>query len=112
MVGLEKIIDENIEKGILEHIAVRVGKGDKVIYDTYRGGVDETTLFDMASVTKIMATTSLTLIALDNGLLSLSGLEPIRFISANICICFSKFPCNIRILLRKFISPILNICSI
>ena len=32
MVGLEKIIDENIEKGILEHIAVRVGKGDKVIY--------------------------------------------------------------------------------
>ena len=71
MVGLEKIIDENIEKGILEHIAVRVGKGDKVIYDTYRGGVDETTLFDMASVTKIMATTSLTLIALDNGLLKL-----------------------------------------
>ena len=43
---------------------------------------------------------------------SLSGLEPIRFISANICICFGKFPCNIRILLRKFISPILNICSI
>ena len=42
-----------------------------MIYDTYRGGVDETTLFDMASVTKIMVTTSLALIALDNGLLKL-----------------------------------------
>ncbi|MBQ3015363.1 MAG: beta-lactamase family protein [Clostridia bacterium] len=68
---LEKTVDEYVESGIPEHIAVRVGKGSRVIYDTYRGGVDETTLFDMASVTKIMATTSLALIALDNGLLKL-----------------------------------------
>ena len=71
MIRLEKTIDEYVESGIPEHIAVRVGQGNHVIYDTYRGGVDETTLFDMASVTKIMATTSLALIALDKGLLQL-----------------------------------------
>ena len=71
MICLEKTIDEYVESGILEHIAVRVGQGSHVIYDTYRGGVDETTLFDMASVTKIMVTTSLALIALDKGLLQL-----------------------------------------
>ena len=71
MICLEKTIDEYVESGILEHIAVRVGRGDNVICDTFRGGVDETTLFDMASVTKIMATTSLALIALDKGLLQL-----------------------------------------
>ena len=71
MIYLENVIDEYIEKGILEQIAVRVGKGDNAIYDTYRGGVNETTLFDMASVTKIIVTTSLALIALDKGLLKL-----------------------------------------
>ena len=69
MLCLEKKIDEYIENGILEHIAVRIGKDDNVIYDTYRGGVDEFTLFDMASITKIMSTTPLALIALDRGLL-------------------------------------------
>ena len=68
---LEKTIDECIENGIPERIAVRIGQGERVIYDTYRGGVDETTLFDMASVTKIMATTPLALIALDSGRLKL-----------------------------------------
>ena len=72
MICLEKTIDEYFKSGILEHIAVRVGRGDNVIYDTYRGGVDEATLFDMASVTKIMATTPLALIALDRGLLQIN----------------------------------------
>lgn len=72
MICLEKTIDEYVENGILEHIAIRVGRGDNVICDTFRGGVDETTLFDMASVTKIMATTVLALIALDRGLLQLN----------------------------------------
>ena len=72
MICLEKTIDEYVESGILEHIAVRVGKNDDVIYDTYRRGVDELTLFDMASVTKIMVTTSLALIAIDRGLLQLN----------------------------------------
>ena len=71
MICLEKTIEEYVESGILEHIAIRVGRGDNVICDTFRGGVDERTIFDMASVTKIMATTSLALIALDKGLLQL-----------------------------------------
>lgn len=71
MIHLNKTIDGLISNGTVEHIAVRVGQGNHVICDTYRGGVDETTLFDMASVTKIMVTTSLALIALDRGLLKL-----------------------------------------
>ena len=72
MINLNKTIDGLISNGTVEHIAVRVGKRDDVICDVFRGGVCETTLFDMASVTKIMATTSLTLIALDKGLLQLN----------------------------------------
>jgi len=59
MICLNKTIDEYRETGIVRHIAVRVGKGDAVICDAYRGGIDETTCFDMASVTKIMVTTPL-----------------------------------------------------
>ncbi len=44
--------------------------------------------------------------------LSLSGVEPIRFISANICIYFRKNSCNMPILLQIFSSSLLNICSI
>lgn len=71
MINLDKSIDEFIASAVVKHIAVRVGKHDDVICDTFRGGVCEKTLFDMASVTKIMATTSLALIALDRGLLHL-----------------------------------------
>jgi CubicO group peptidase (beta-lactamase class C family) len=71
MINLNKTIDGLISNGTVEHIAVRVGKRDDVICDVFRGDVCETTLFDMASVTKIMVTTSLALIALDNGLLKL-----------------------------------------
>ena len=59
MINLNKTIDGLISNGSVEHIAVRVGKRDDVICDVFRGGVCETTLFDMASVTKIMVTTSL-----------------------------------------------------
>ena len=72
MIHLNKTSDGLISNGTVEHIAVRVGKRDDVICDVFRGGVCETTLFDMASVTKIMVTTSLALIALDKGLLQLN----------------------------------------
>ena len=71
MIYLENAINEFVENKIVSHIAVRVGIKDKILCDTFRGGVDENTLFDMASVTKIMATTSLALIAIDRGLMSL-----------------------------------------
>jgi len=71
MKNLDRVIDEYLASRMVEHIAVRVGMGDRILYDTFRGGVDEHTLFDMASVTKIIATTSLALIAIDRGLLHL-----------------------------------------
>ena len=67
---LNEALDVLVENGTVSHIAVRVGKGDTVLCDAFRGGVDESTLFDMASVTKIVVTTSLALIAFDKGLLS------------------------------------------
>ncbi len=71
MKNLEQALDNYIENKIVEHVAVRVGNGEKIIYDTFRGGVDEHTVFDMASITKIIATTSIALIALDKDLLKL-----------------------------------------
>ncbi len=71
MIALENAIDALCENGIVSHMAVRVGRKNEVLYDAFRGGADEKTLFDMASVTKIMATTTLALIAMDRGLLSL-----------------------------------------
>ena len=71
MTNLNKTMDDFIENGTVKHIAVRVGRKDKVICDAFRNAC-ETSLFDMASVTKIMATTSLALIALDKGLLQLN----------------------------------------
>ena len=68
---LNNVLNEYIENGVVSHVAVRVGIGDEVLQDTFRGGVDEKTLFDIASVTKIVAPTTLAFIALDRGLLSL-----------------------------------------
>ena len=59
---------------LVENIAVKVGKNDTVLYETYRsksGSLSQTTLFDVASVTKIVSTTSLCLLAMDRGLLSI-----------------------------------------
>ncbi len=71
MKHLENCIDRLMQEKTIEHIAVRVGRGDAVLYETYRGA-NTTTLFDMASVSKIIATTSLALIAMDRGMLKLT----------------------------------------
>lgn len=73
MKNLSACIDKLFSQGTVKNIAVRVGKGDTVLFDTFRSEdshIDEYTLFDMASVSKIIATTCLTLIAFDKGLLS------------------------------------------
>ena len=70
MVALENTLNELVENGIVSHVAVRVGMVGEILYDTFRGNVDENTLFDMASVTKVIVTTTLALIALDRELLS------------------------------------------
>lgn len=71
MIHLENKIKELVENATISHLAIRIGAKDEIIYDTFRGNVDESTLFDMASVTKIIATTTLALIAIDRGLLAL-----------------------------------------
>lgn len=73
MKHLKKTIEEYVQGGLIGNIAVRVGIGEEVLYETFRGAVHAHTLFDMASVTKIMVTTSLALIAIDRGLLSVDG---------------------------------------
>lgn len=70
----EKIIDRYIEEALLENIAIRIGRNKTVLAEVYRskkGTIDSTTLFDMASVTKILSVTMLALMAMDRGRLSM-----------------------------------------
>lgn len=74
MTNLDFCIERLIRERSIRNIAVKVGKNERVLFEDYRSVntvIDEKTLFDMASVTKILATTSLCLIALDKGFLSL-----------------------------------------
>lgn len=67
-------IQRYFDARLLENIAIRVGTADRVLFDSYRSKsdpIDDKTLFDMASVTKIVVTTTLTLMALDRKLLRL-----------------------------------------
>ena len=74
MHNLQKCVDTLLESKTVENIIVRVGRGDEILVDLKRTAEDriltDETLFDMASVTKIVATTSLALIAIDKGMLS------------------------------------------
>ena len=76
MQNLEKCIDKLLEEKTVQNIIVKVGQGNNVLCEIKKSAQERTltdkTLFDMASVTKIVATTSLTLIAIERGLLSLS----------------------------------------
>lgn len=71
---LENCIEKLFAAKNVENIIVRVGRGEDVLYEIKRSSQDriltERTLFDMASVTKIVATTSLALIAMDRGMLA------------------------------------------
>ena len=72
---LNQYLDELLKQGFTHNIAVRVGIKDDILLDVYHSNeqtIDGETLFDMASVTKILATTSLSLMAIDKGLLKTS----------------------------------------
>ena len=74
MKNLEKYLVDLLAEKNVNNIAIKIGKGDRVIYETYMSNdreINEETLFDMASVTKVLAPTSVALIALDKGLLKL-----------------------------------------
>lgn len=65
MKNTEKLVELLKREGLIANIAIRVGKYGDVLGEVYSDGVDSRTLFDMASVTKIIVTTTLALIAID-----------------------------------------------
>ena len=70
----EQIVEKLFNSGLLSNVAIRVGVGDKVLGEVYRSNdseITENTLFDMASVTKILSVTAVSLIALDSGKIGL-----------------------------------------
>ena len=72
---LESEIQRSFNAGLLTNIAIKIGRGDEVLFEKYRScvqNIDENTRFDMASVTKILCTTTLTLRAIDKGLLDVN----------------------------------------
>lgn len=74
MINTQECISKYIGKSVIENIALRVGKTDRVLYEEYwskGASINQNTLFDMASVTKVMVTATLALIALERELISL-----------------------------------------
>lgn len=74
MKNLETCIRQAAQNGLLDNIAVRIGVGGDIVSEisySRNSEITSKTLFDMASVTKIMVTAPLALIAVDRGLLRL-----------------------------------------
>ena len=75
MESMQAYIDGLFDRQLLHNIAIRVGCRDQVLYEFYKSNtqeIHERTLFDMASVTKILSVTALSLMAKDAGKLSFS----------------------------------------
>ncbi len=74
MTHLISCIDQLFESREVANLIVKVGIGDRTVCEIKRSSEEraltERTLFDMASVTKVVVTTSLALLAMDKGLLS------------------------------------------
>ena len=76
MGALDRCVNRLITDKVLRNAAIRVGRHNDILIDSYFSHTDtslcDKTLFDMASVTKIVATTSLALVAVSKGLISFS----------------------------------------
>ncbi len=75
MNSLENCINNILKNDLANNISVCVGKEENIIYEGYFSksqAINELTKFDMASVTKIIATTTIALIAIDKELLNLN----------------------------------------
>ena len=70
MSPLDRAVERLVAEGRLQHLALRVGQGERILIERYRGA-DAATLFDMASVTKILSVTQLMLMALEEGRIAL-----------------------------------------
>lgn len=83
MKRLTQTVDRLFAENTVENLAVKIGRGDEVWTEFYRsrqGTLDKNTLFDMASVTKILSVTPLALTALEKGMIRLD--DPVfRFFS-------------------------------
>ncbi len=67
---LNECLDRLLDEGLVSNIAVRIGRFQTTLDEAYRSRdipLNENTRFDMASITKIMVTTPLTLMALERG---------------------------------------------
>ena len=72
-VNTKNLISKYFDDELLSNIVVKVGKGEEVYFEIFRSRdkqLKATTMFDMASVTKIMVTTTLALMAIDDKLFS------------------------------------------
>ncbi|MBE5756179.1 MAG: beta-lactamase family protein [Clostridiales bacterium] len=73
MTTLIKELDELINEKYANHLGVKIGVGDKVLFEKYaspNNKFDENSMIEVASVTKMVVTTSLALVAMTKGLLS------------------------------------------
>ncbi|MBE6704261.1 MAG: beta-lactamase family protein [Ruminococcaceae bacterium] len=74
MGALDQCVNRLITAGTLRNAAIRVGKNDEILIDSYfshtDSGLCDSTLFDMASITKMIATTSIALAAMSEGRIS------------------------------------------
>lgn len=75
----KKLINELMAKDELSNIAIRIGKGDEILAEFYSDAITENTLFDMASVTKILSVTMLSLISIENNTLRLDDKVSVFF---------------------------------
>lgn len=73
MQHLQECVQSLFAQQTVNNLIIRVGVGNRVLFDLKRSSEErvltERTLFDAASTTKILATTSLAMIAIDRGLL-------------------------------------------
>lgn len=65
MENTQRLVTQLKNEGLVSNIAIRVGRNDDILGEIYSDNIDNKTLFDMASITKVMATTTLSLIAIE-----------------------------------------------
>lgn len=72
MENTRRLIEKLKTDGLLSNIAIRVAKKDNILAELYSDGIDSKTMFDMASVTKVIVTTTVSLIAINENKLNIT----------------------------------------
>jgi len=67
----KELVNRLLNDGTVSNIAIRVGKYDEILGEVYSENITDKTLFDMASVTKILGVTMISLMAIDKGILDI-----------------------------------------